>query len=58
MIPIDCFISGHYYKLDTESSNHPSEVGITYYVKCVRCGDRRLINDKTYYDRKEGKYKL
>jgi hypothetical protein len=33
-------------------------IGATFYVKCVRCGDRRLINDKCYEGRKSGEYKL
>jgi hypothetical protein len=38
--------------------NAAANTGATFYVKCVRCGDRRLINDKTYHDRIEGKYRL
>ena len=74
----DCFISGHYYKVDLgndtdnriplgdpESTyvdqsiiSNAANIGAVFYVKCVRCGDRRLINDKTYNDRKNNTYKL
>lgn len=33
-------------------------IGATFYVKCVRCGDRRLINDKTYDARQKGAIKF
>jgi DNA-directed RNA polymerase subunit RPC12/RpoP len=56
MKPIDCFISGHYYKMELGKAS--DDIGIKYHVKCVRCGDRILINDKSYYARKEGKYNL
>lgn len=38
--------------------NAAANSGVTFYVKCQRCGDRRLINDKCYQDRKSGVYKL
>ena len=38
--------------------DHLDRMGVTYYVKCVRCGNRILINDKTYHDREAGVYKL
>jgi DNA-directed RNA polymerase subunit RPC12/RpoP len=52
MKPIDCFISGHYYKADSDTNQE------TFYVKCQRCNKRILIHDKSYHGRKEGTYKL
>lgn len=55
----DCFVSGHYYKIDTEQNTvNINKTGATFYVICQRCGDRILINDKTYEARKRGECNL
>ena len=53
---IDCIISGHNYTMIKDVTKTLEEDH--YLVKCVRCGDIRLIHDKSYYDRKAGNYKL
>lgn len=41
-----------------ELKHHFDSLGITYRVKCARCGDRIIVNDKCYEDRRSGVYKL
>lgn len=53
---IDCIINGHNYTMIEDVTKKLNEDW--YYVKCIRCGDKRKIHDKVYYDRKEGNYKL
>lgn len=61
-----CGIEGHYYKVDLGNRQIEYDAGIkeleaigaVFYVKCVRCGHRILINDKTYEMRQKGEYVL
>lgn len=50
----DCFISGHYYIIDSPIDS----ITGSYYVKCQRCNNRIAVNDKCYQQRKDGTYKL
>ena len=48
-----CIINGHYYKEERDYTNpyHPLDKN-SYYIKCERCGDRRIIHDKEVNNKK------